>query len=1190
MISYPKSSYILQVDVPISPLIPTSDPAVSSWTISPPLSNGLNINSGTGIISGTPTNTQSSTTYTITGDGTYITQLTLTIATSIDTSGTVLLQQNGANVEYSLDAGTNWTPITLWPVTLNNTDTTSPLEVTIISNLTFNNAAQYFIIDSSNITIDGSDNVVNVNVSTNNYPGLLQNGAVDTSGNSNITIKNVGVVSSYRVAQNGGWIGQQYFGVGGKNNNATNCYSTGPIGNSAGGIFGKSSSASVTNCYSIGTIDTLAGGIFGSDSSGSASNCYSIGDMVGQEAGGIFGASSQAGSSATNCHSIGNIDVRGGGIFGDSTTTGVSATSCYSSGLIGQNAGGIFGASSSGSAINCYSNGSTISQTAGGIFGVGGSGSVTNCYSTGDIGQNAGGIFGGSSSGTATNCYSTGTINGYQAGGIFGFNSTNLSRAINCYSTGDIGSNAGGIFGGNSSGSATNCYSIGNYTIGGGEGIGGTGTQLDCYYTDGASFWLDASADASLNVSGTVWTDISLNSDTVPYLLSAFTSTLYSTISATDASNSGISVLTDCSFSIVSVNGLNPSLYPDITIDTDTGDISFNLLSLQNGVYEVNVLATNTNTNDGYSFGTFTNSSTNPIETSGTVDLRQLDGSIVQYSNNGGPWTDAVWPVTLINDGTGTSGVGALAALPLIMTFITDLSLNSADQYFIIDSSNITIDGSDNVVYVNVSTNNYPGLVKNGTGSNANSDITIRNLGVESTNSVADSGGWIGQAYFGNDATENYAINCYSTGDIGSSGGGIFGLGSSGSATNCYSTGDIINGFPGTGGGGIFGQVSQGSASNCYSIGDIADRAGGIFGFNSQGTASNCYSTGDIGSNAGGIFGAFSSGSATNCYSTGNYSSSGGSGIGVSDLSYCYYTDGSAYWSDASANDALDVSGNYTDIDGNSTKVPYRLTSFLNQQTLYTPDTSNNAVTEYPDIANPTDYTWSITSVNGSTAGQTGITIDSNGDIYFPTLSDGTYAVNVLAVDSFGKYSYETFTNIISNICFPAGTPIVTNQGIIAINKINPKIHTIRNKKIVAITKTVSPDKYLVRFEKDALGPNLPSEATTMTKNHMLFYQGQMLKADNFLRTHRETVSKVPYNGQVLYNVLLEEHDKMVVNNLICETLHPKNYVAKMYRIMKYLNPKQRTEFIQKINKEIIRRDIFSSISTSTFGKPTVHR
>ena len=50
----------------------------------------------------------------------------------------------------------------------------------------------------------------------------------------------------------------------------------------------------------------------------------------------------------------------------------------------------------------------------------------------------------------------------------------------------------------------------------------------------------------------------------------------------------------------------------------------------------------------------------------------------------------------------------------------------------------------------------------------------------------------------------------------------------------------------------------------------------------------------------------------------------------------------------------------------------------------------------------------------------------------------------------------------ISNICFPAKTPITTNQGLIDIDKINPEIHTIRNKKIVAVTKTVTQDNYLV--------------------------------------------------------------------------------------------------------------------------------
>jgi hypothetical protein len=561
--------------------------------------------------------------------------------------------------------------------------------------------------------------------------------------------------------------------------------------------------------------------------------------------------------------------------------------------------------------------------------------------------------------------------------------------------------------------------------------------------------------------------------------------------------------------------------------------------------------------------------------------------------------------------------------------------LNSADQYFIIDSSNITIDGSDNVVNINV--NSYPGLIQNGTsGSNGNSNITIQNLGVESSNSVADYGGWIGQQYFGKNASGNYVENCYSTGDmgqeaggifgqyglasatncysigtVGSLAGGIFGANSQGSASNCYSTGPINGGGGGifgyqtsssasatncysTGpinGGGIFGISSSGSATNCYSIGDMGEEVGGIFGTYSKGgsSATNCYSTGTIGTDAGGIFGSSSiGGSATNCYSIGTIGDFAGGIFGPGSsvsATNCYSTNGSINWLDASADASLNVSGTvWTDIDLNSTKVPYRLTSFLNQQILYDPSSNTNVTTENPDISTPTDYTWSITSVNGSTSGQTGITIDpATGDISFTSLSAASYAVNVLAEDSFGNYSFETFTNIISNICFPVGTPIVTNQGIIAIHKINPAIHTIRNKKIVAITKTVSPDKYLVRFEKDALGTNLPCEATTMTKNHMLFYKGEMMKAKEFLKTHNESVSKVPYNGQVLYNVLLEEHDKMMVNNLICETLHPDNYVAKMYHAFRALTPKQRVEMIKQVNKAVLTNDIYNKPTSKKF-------
>ena len=134
----------------------------------------------------------------------------------------------------------------------------------------------------------------------------------------------------------------------------------------------------------------------------------------------------------------------------------------------------------------------------------------------------------------------------------------------------------------------------------------------------------------------------------------------------------------------------------------------------------------------------------------------------------------------------------------------------------------------------------------------------------------------------------------------------------------------------------------------------------------------------------------------------------------------------------------------------------------------------------------------------------------------------------------------------ISNICFPENTPVLTDQGIIAIQEIDLKINTINNKKIIAITKSISQDNYLVCFKKNCLGYNYPSEDTTMTKEHKIKYDNQMVEADNFLG-YIDDVVKVGYNGKILYNVLMEKYEKINVNNLICETLHPQNKIAKIY-------------------------------------------
>jgi uncharacterized delta-60 repeat protein len=130
-------------------------------------------------------------------------------------------------------------------------------------------------------------------------------------------------------------------------------------------------------------------------------------------------------------------------------------------------------------------------------------------------------------------------------------------------------------------------------------------------------------------------------------------------------------------------------------------------------------------------------------------------------------------------------------------------------------------------------------------------------------------------------------------------------------------------------------------------------------------------------------------------------------------------------------------------------------------------------------------------------------------------------------------------------ICLVAGTPILTDQGIVAIEKIDTTKHTINNKRIVAVTKAISPEKHLVCFEANSMGINCPTQRTIMTPGHEVLYKGKLVQSKHFVG--RVTgVHTMPYNGKdVLYNVLQEQHGLMRVNGMLLETLHPENKVAK---------------------------------------------
>jgi hypothetical protein len=199
------------------------------------------------------------------------------------------------------------------------------------------------------------------------------------------------------------------------------------------------------------------------------------------------------------------------------------------------------------------------------------------------------------------------------------------------------------------------------------------------------------------------------------------------------------------------------------------------------------------------------------------------------------------------------------------------------------------------------------------------------------------------------------------------------------------------------------------------------------------------------------------------------------------------------------------------------------------------------------------------------------------GNISMTSYDIENFALSVVddnITDFFGAISSYTYTDTSPSntpICFPAGTPVRTNVGDIAIDKLDPDIHTIRNKRIVAITQSQPLHTYIVNIEKNALATNVPNNNTQISKEHKVYYKGQMVKAKDLVKICKG-VTKIPYTGEILYNVLMEQHDKMMINNLICETLHPENIMARIHN--GNYNTQEKQKLYTKLSSLIKKGDI----------------
>ena len=255
-----------------------------------------------------------------------------------------------------------------------------------------------------------------------------------------------------------------------------------------------------------------------------------------------------------------------------------------------------------------------------------------------------------------------------------------------------------------------------------------------------------------------------------------------------------------------------------------------------------------------------------------------------------------------------------------------------------------------------------------------------------------------------------------------------------------------------------------------------------------------------------------------------------------------------------------DTIKNYYDIKEYDYTPPI-ITDLVVGQTVNTIDISGTYLTNVDSV-----------NVNGIDISNSSFILNNDNSITI-TGSDGISSVYVTNNDGAQSNTLEQNPPIYPT-CFPAGTPILTDQGIVPIEKISPNLHTINNKLIVAVTQTITNEDTLVCIEKNALGKNVPSEDTIISRRHSILYNGKMVQARRLIKlvNNNKKVYSVKYNKELLYNILMEKHEQMSVNNMMVETLYPENIIAKLYS--NNYSETQKHDIIIQINNGMKRNDL----------------
>lgn len=145
--------------------------------------------------------------------------------------------------------------------------------------------------------------------------------------------------------------------------------------------------------------------------------------------------------------------------------------------------------------------------------------------------------------------------------------------------------------------------------------------------------------------------------------------------------------------------------------------------------------------------------------------------------------------------------------------------------------------------------------------------------------------------------------------------------------------------------------------------------------------------------------------------------------------------------------------------------------------------------------------------------------------------------------------------------CFRKGTIISTDQEDIKIENIVTGYNTINNKPIKRITSAYNTDGVIVKVDKGCLGENKPSNDLFSQKDHKLLISPFEFAG---LLTNGKISFITSNSDEILYNVLLDSHEIMKVNNIEVETMNPDLELSKYF-----MNPSE--ELKEKLENNTVK-------------------